>query len=80
MDTNITDRKSFIHFLELLHQHLQTNPQEWENISLSDFLEAMLRYTEDIDGYYKNTNQAINADNASWQVFADILKGASIYE
>jgi len=80
MNTKITDRSSFIQFLELFRRDLADNPQKWENTSLADFLEAMIRYTEDIDGYYLNIKQDINPDVASWQVFADILKGASMYE
>ncbi|MXN91883.1 hypothetical protein GR160_11680 [Flavobacterium sp. Sd200] len=76
----VKDRKSFARFLELLHEDLTKNPTEWENIKLTDFLEAMTRYTEDIQGYYDNTNQEINADEASWKVFADILMGSTIYE
>lgn len=80
MNTKITDRTSFIQFLELFHKDLTDNPHKWENTSLSGFLEAMVRYTEDIDGYYLNTKQDIDPYTASWQVFADILKGASMYE
>ncbi|WP_431217459.1 DUF7660 family protein [Puia sp. P3] len=44
------------------------------------FLEAMVRYTEDIQEYYDNTNQEVDADIPSWKVFADIFLGARIYE
>lgn len=40
----------------------------------------MSSYTEDIQGYYNNMNQNVNADKASWEVFADIFKGAKMYE
>jgi hypothetical protein len=40
----------------------------------------MIRYSEDILGYYDNTNQKVDADTPSWKVFADILLGAKIYE
>lgn len=80
MTNNITDRQTFANFIEQLHHDFQTNPDDWTNKDLGDFLEAMSRYTEDIDGYYKNTDQNINADNPSWQVFADILMGAKVYE
>lgn len=40
----------------------------------------MIRYTDDLQGYYDNTKQTMNADIPEWQVFADILKGARIYE
>ena len=80
INQQVTDRQSFIKFLESLHQDFIDNGQEWESKTLDGFLEALSRYTVDIQGYYDNTNQNINADNASWQVFADIIKGAKIYE
>ena len=76
----VTDRQSFIEFLKKFHQGLLSNKQDWENKTLEDFLEALTRYAEDIQGYYNNTNQNINADTPSWQVFADMLQGAKIYE
>lgn len=76
----IETRQDFITFLKEFRADLINNPKDWENLEMTDFLEAMIRYTEDIQGYYNNTNQPINADEPRWQVFADILIGASIYE
>ena len=76
----ISDRKSFVDFVELLIEDLKLSGTTWENKTLPDFLEALSRYTEDIQGYYDNTNQQTDADIPSWKVFADILMGASIYE
>jgi hypothetical protein len=79
-DIEVTDRQSFIKFLELFYQDFLNNTTEWENSKLENFLQAMASYTGDIQGYFDNTNQNINADTPSWKVFADILKGAKIYE
>jgi hypothetical protein len=79
-DCKVHDRAAFIIFLELLRKDLAVNPEEWENKTLKDFLEAMSRYAEDLQGFYDNTGQKINADEPSWKVFADIFKGARIYE
>jgi len=40
----------------------------------------MQRYSEDINGYYKNVHPDLNADLPTWRVFADILRGTVIYE
>jgi len=40
-DFNVSDRKSFALFIELLRKDLFENPQDWENKNLDDFLEAM---------------------------------------
>lgn len=74
------NREEFSKFLLQLQTDLEENPQNWENRTLFDFLEAMSRYTIDIQQFYKNTEQNINADKPSWQVFADIMLGAKIYE
>ncbi len=76
----VTDRQSFIKFIALLRDDLLKNPDNWENRNLDDFLEAMTRYTEDIQGYFDNTNQNVNANLPSWQTFAEIFKGSTIYE
>ena len=76
----VTDRTSFIEFIELLHEDFSKNSERWRNRNLDDFLEALSRYAKDIQGYYDNTNKNVNADQPSWQVFADIFKGSTIYE
>lgn len=76
----VTDRQSFVQFLSLLHKDYLQTGAEWENRDLGSFLEAMVRYTEDIQGYYDNTNQEIDANLPSWKTFADIIMGAKIYE
>jgi hypothetical protein len=79
-DFNVYDRADFIKFIEFLRKDLAVNSDEWENKTLDDFLEALASYAEDIQGFYDNTKQQINADEPSWKLFADILKGAKIYE
>jgi len=73
-------RKEFIIFIKEFRNELENNKSKWKNQTLEDFLEAMERYTEDVQGYYDNMNLNINADEPSWENFRTILKGASIYE
>ena len=79
-ELEVVDRQSFIKFLSLLHNSYQRNKADWENVDLDSFLEAMARYAQDIQGYYDNTNQKVDANTPSWKIFADILLGAKIYE
>jgi len=79
-ELKVTDRTSFIKFLDLLHQDLLRQPETWENKTLPDFLEALAAYTEDIQGYYDNTEAHVDAEKAAWSTFADIFKGAKVYE
>ncbi|MBL7787526.1 MAG: hypothetical protein JNM36_16595 [Chitinophagales bacterium] len=76
----VIDRQTFIEFLNLLHKGFLDNPESWENKTLPDFLAALSSYTEDIQAYYDNMKLGINADKPDWSTFADIFKGATIYE
>jgi hypothetical protein len=44
----VTDRQTFIQFLDLLRQDFLNNPNSWENKTLPGFLEALSAYTNDI--------------------------------
>ena len=79
-DFKVTDRQTFIKFLDLLRKDFLDNPENWENKTLPDFLEALSTYTEDVQGYYDNMKLNVNADKPEWSTFADIFKGAKIYE
>jgi hypothetical protein len=41
---------------------------------------SLCAYTEDVQGFYDNMNLKVNADKPDWSTFADIFKGAKIYE
>ena len=77
---NVTNKESFVAFLHLLSQDFVNNSNDWENKTIDTFLEALGRYASDIQGYYDNTGQKVNAEEPSWQTFADIFKGATMYE
>jgi len=76
----VTDRKSFSKFLKLVLTDFEKNSAEWENNRLDLFLEAMQRYSEDLDGFYQNAYPKLDADQSTWRAFSDIIKGAIIYE
>ena len=76
----VTNRQSFIQFLDLLREDFLDNPESWESKTLPDFLETLSAYTEDIQGYYDNMKLNVDADKPDWSTFADIFKGAKIYE
>ena len=87
MNSNIfkvEDRASFVKFLHLFREELKSHPEKWENKTLDDFLATMATYTEEIDGYYEylkgKTGENVEANIPSWRVFADIMRGARVYE
>lgn len=76
---HVRNRADFIRFLEGLESDLGKRVPE-TNLTLPAFLGAMTAYANDVQGYYDNRQENVNADEPSWQVFADILRGATMYE
>ncbi|TRX58737.1 hypothetical protein FNH22_12740 [Fulvivirga sp. M361] len=77
---NIKSKEDFVMFLQQLRLNLEARPEEWENVTLADFLESLQAYTEDIEGYYKNRHLTFDKDKPTWRVFAQLLLGAKVYE
>ncbi len=76
----IQTKDDFISFLKDYYKEFKKDGKNWENNNLDAFLEALIGYAEDVDGYYTNTNQNELIGKASWRCFADLLCGAAIYE
>jgi hypothetical protein len=75
----IESKEDFIDFVELLIIDLKKNSKEWTNKTLNEYLEGMVSWTEDMDGYYLNNELPI-PQNIDWKVFANILVAAKMYE
>lgn len=82
----LTDKTSFVYtredlalFVQELAHNLRTQPQEWENVTLPEYLEAMAAWIEDADGYYSNAGKSV-PQQPSWQNLAEILLAAKHYE
>lgn len=75
----INSKEDFINFVELLVSNLKSNPEEWTNKTLPEYLESISSWTEDMEGYYQNNNMSI-PENVNWKVFANILIAAKMYE
>lgn len=72
-------RQEFIELLNLMKNDLQASPADWENRTLPQFLEAMGRWVEDMDGYYLNRGEPV-PEKVPWRVFSDFLLAARNYE
>ena len=75
----VNSKDGLVKFIAALAKDFKDNPDEWENKNISSYLEAIVSWIEDMDGYYKNTNQPLPKDT-NWKVFADILMAARVYE
>ncbi len=58
----------------------QAEASEWENDKTSSYLQAMVAWLSDAEKYYENTSKTINLEEPSWQLFADMLKAATVCE
>ena len=76
----VMTRAEFSEFVRELRGDLIEKPDEWENITLENYLEAISAYTNDVQAVYKNLGVDVDADLPTWETFSKILKGASIYE
>lgn len=77
MEPQIESRAELVSAIAKLRGEDQT---QWENTSVDSFLEALSAWIEDSDGFYANNGIQLNPDVASWQVFADALSAATVYE
>ena len=76
--TAINTKDDFVRvLLELLDQ---AEASEWENDKTSSYLQAMAAWFSDAEKYYENTSKTIDLEEPSWQLFADMLKAATVYE
>lgn len=68
----IKSKKDFLYFMNL---YINT----MKNVSIKEYLESVSSWVEDMEGYYKNTNQEI-PKNINWDFIATLFYVGSIYE
>jgi hypothetical protein len=66
-------------FIDRLADSLVEEPGDWENDSLEDFLRAWSAWLSDMDGYFINNGWAV-PESPTWELIADMLLGAKVYE
>ena len=78
--SELKSRTDFIQFIYALKKDLEKNPDEWENCDLRTYLNALAAFLGDANGYYKNAELNVSADDPSWRVFADCMMAARVYD
>lgn len=73
----IESKAELITFIQKLSTEDSVN---WENTSAVDFLEALGAWLENADGFYESFNLETSSEKPSWQLFADALQAATVYE
>ncbi|CAI3798958.1 hypothetical protein [Rheinheimera sp. MM224] len=66
--------------ISLIGRLCAEDTSNWENVSTVSFLEAMAAWLESSGNLYKNLKLDTDSEVASWQIFADAIQAATIYE
>ena len=75
----IETREDLIRFLSQLRQDLTMNEDQWENVTLPSYLEALQAVLTDWRGRFKNRGEPV-PECPSWRIVGEILLAASAYE
>lgn len=76
-DEKINDKEAFLVFLEVLRTDFLTNPEEWENRTVAEYVDAMKSWIED---YSACGRTDVDWDNVGYATMAKILYAGRIYE
>ena len=79
-DNPVIGRQQLIDHLFRLMDDFDGVGNQWRNQDIYTFLQAMAAWLEDCEGFYVNQGKAVNVDQPTWQLFADTLSAAAVYE
>lgn len=78
---NIQSKNDFIKYTQKLSLNFEEDPSSWENLTISDFLESISAYVNDMDPKYIYENHGIIIpENPDWSFIAMILTAGKEYE
>lgn len=72
-------RDEFVKIVGEIAATLGSDPDIWENTTVHDYLSAMAAWVEDMDGYFENLGDPVPT-HPTWELFAQILQAARVYE
>ncbi|HTF53530.1 MAG TPA: hypothetical protein VK735_39310 [Pseudonocardia sp.] len=72
-------RTELTRFIDQLADSFVEESETWENDSLERFLRAWAVWLFEMDGYFKNIGQPV-PESPSWQLIAQMLLAARVYE
>ncbi len=75
---SVKSREDLIEFINQLRMDLKNNKNEWNNITLEDYLNAMESFVNDMYEHYLETNQIL-PKQPSWENIALTLLASSMY-
>ncbi|MGW6921837.1 DUF7660 family protein [Streptomyces sp. NPDC054950] len=75
----VTTREDFVAFLAAALADLRDRPEEWENRTLENFLEAWGAWVGDMRGWCANRGEVV-PEQPDWHLLASMVMAARIYE
>ncbi|WP_234438162.1 DUF7660 family protein [Streptomyces sp. 303MFCol5.2] len=75
----VTTHEDFVAFLAAALTDLRDRPEEWENRTLENFLEAWGAWLGDMPGWCANRGEAV-PEQPDWHLLAAMVMAARIYE
>ena len=72
VDFPVSDRTSCLAVIEALARHSEQHPDEWENQSITAYLDAV--------GAWLTDAQIETHDDRAWALLADALRAGRVYE
>ncbi len=76
----VSTRADFVQFVQNLRTDFDTRREEWENLDLPAYLDALGGFAGSIDGYYRNMGEDTDPDKITWRMAAQMLLAASVCE
>lgn len=76
----VKDKKDFIKFLRLLSEDFIVKNKEWENITISDYLESIAAWVEDNDSFFREKKNEEHLAELDWNSVAAIFFSGRFYE
>jgi hypothetical protein len=75
----VGSREDFVKFVGFLNEDHRKNSGEWGNKTLEGFLGGLSGFASDMSGYYQNIGDAVNVENITWRMAAEMLLAATVY-
>ncbi len=75
----VTSHEQFVECVEALHDDFIKNRDEWENVELERFLEAVAAWAKCMREVCKNAGSTLE-EQYPWQLITDLMLAGRIYE
>ncbi|MGN4425334.1 DUF7660 family protein [Bacillus cereus group sp. MYBK30-1] len=76
---HVNSKEDLLKFIIYLQKDFKENKEEWENVEVENYLEALNGWLGDCEGFYMNFEEKM-PENIPWKFIAQMLLAAAYYE